>query len=318
MPGDSEANPQPPPFDMAEIHRIAAQAAAEAAASAVAAALAAQAALTQAAQPAPDASSTSFRKKPDLPKFDPKNVDIWIRRVESAYTRASISSATEKFAFLETLFDVGYNPKIDEFLYGTATDARWEDFLKYLKKEYGRTKQQQAASVLDGISREGRRPTQLLAFIDEQLGDITIEDIKKEMLLRQLPHEVRHALAETSKTATAATLAEKADDYFSRDGKHLNATATATVNNVETHDNSTDINAAFNRGRNRSSVRPPPSSSPSGNTQSSGSRSKSRPRLYNGECYYHSKFKQQARICKEGCRHYSKFQSGNAQAGQRT
>ena len=71
---------------MAEIHRIAATAAAEAAAAAVAAAFATQASLTQ------TVTESVHKKKPELPKFDAKNVEIWIQRVEAAYSRASITT----------------------------------------------------------------------------------------------------------------------------------------------------------------------------------------------------------------------------------
>ena len=321
------------PIDMAEIHRIAATAAAEAAAAAVAAAFATQASLTT------RVTDAVQKKKPDLPKFDAKNVEIWIQRIEAAYSRASISTPKDKFAFLETQFDVGFNPKINSFLFQPdPTSLHWTAFLAYLRKEYGRTQQQKASSVLDGINRDGRRPTQLLAFIDDRLNNVSVEDIKKEMLLRQLPREVRHALSEAAKTATASELAERADHYFDREGKLLNA---ATASNVNAVDDSRiaptadepGINAAFsNQSQNSASWRPrqqQPSSTGSSSQSSSrtwsssSSRqrngcSQSRPRLYDGECYFHHKFKEQAQKCEQGCKHKGKVASGNGQAGRRT
>ena len=321
-------------LDMAEIHRIAATAAAEAAAAAVAAAFATQASLTQ------TVTESVHKKKPDLPKFDAKNVDLWIKRIEAAYSRASITTAKDKFAFLETQFEVTFNPKINTFLFDPApTSTSWEEFLAYLRKEYGRTQQQKAASVLDGIDREGRRPSQLLAFIDDRMDNVSIEDIKKEMLLRQLPREVRHALSEVAETATAAEIAEKADNYFDREGKQLNTATGTGINSVgeannEAATDSREINAAFgNQSRSRSSFQShqrqqhpaPESTSTSGfrqrNVSSSrqgNGRSKSRPRLYDGECFYHNKYKDQARNCQEGCKHKGKVASGNGQAGRRT
>ena len=45
---------------------------------------------------------------------------------------------------LETKFPVGTDPRIDKYLYGDATAAEWTNFLAYLCKEYGKTKQQKA------------------------------------------------------------------------------------------------------------------------------------------------------------------------------
>ena len=46
-------------------------------------------------------ASNAQRKKPDLPNFDAANVEIWIKRVESAYIRANITRAQDKFASLK-------------------------------------------------------------------------------------------------------------------------------------------------------------------------------------------------------------------------
>ena len=53
------------------------------------------------------------KKKPDLPAFDSKNVLIWIRRVEAAYLRAGVVEPKDKFAWLESMFQVKLDPQID-------------------------------------------------------------------------------------------------------------------------------------------------------------------------------------------------------------
>ena len=47
------------------------------------------------------ANATWRRKKPELPAFDKQHVDLWIKRVESAYHREGITLPKDKFAFLE-------------------------------------------------------------------------------------------------------------------------------------------------------------------------------------------------------------------------
>ena len=97
--------------------------------------------------------SLSSKKKPDLPAFDKRNVEVWIKRIEAAFTRAGVTSAKDKFAFLEAKFPVDYNSKINAFLYGEATDEKWTEFICYLIKEYGQTKRQQAAVILSPFPR---------------------------------------------------------------------------------------------------------------------------------------------------------------------
>ena len=68
------------------------------------------------------------KRKPELPEFDVKHIDIWIRRTEAAYICAGITLAKEKFAFLESKISVEFDPTINEFLFGDPTEANWTDF----------------------------------------------------------------------------------------------------------------------------------------------------------------------------------------------
>ena len=112
-----------------------------------------------AAQPQP----VQQRKRPELPPWDPKRITVWIRRVQAAYQRAGIITAKDKFAFLESTFEVAANPKINEFLYGNNTDQDWDDFISFLLNEYGTTVRQKAELLIKEYPRQGLRPTQYLS-----------------------------------------------------------------------------------------------------------------------------------------------------------
>ena len=51
-------------------------------------------------------------KKVELPKFDKQNIDIWIKRMESAFVRANVTKPKDKFAHLESILDVNIDPVI--------------------------------------------------------------------------------------------------------------------------------------------------------------------------------------------------------------
>ena len=143
---------------------------------------------TAAATPAPQ------RKKPELPPFDPKHVNRWIDRVRAAYQRAGVTLAKDKFAFLESTFEVAANPRINQFLYGTNTDEEWKKFMTFLKEEYGRTKRQKASLLITEFPRQGLRPSQYMALLNEETEGISLDDVKKEHLLKSLPPRVRELL----------------------------------------------------------------------------------------------------------------------------
>ena len=162
-------------------------------------------------------------RKPDLPEFDSKNVEIWIKRVQAAYDRAGISLAKDKFAFLETKFAVGANPSIDEFLYGPANEESWNSFLAYLRSEYGRTVRQEAQYIRGQFSRDGRRPTQMLSHIKERVKKVSVDDILKEIIVSSLPVEIQQMIQERVKDLSADEAAKVADNYFDQEGRVLHS-----------------------------------------------------------------------------------------------
>ena len=181
------------------------------------------AALTaQLARLAPGAAPAAPRKKPDLPPFDPKNIEIWVQRIEAAYTRHGIASAKDKFAFLESQFPVNFSAKINSFLFNPApTDASWQDFIIHLIDRYGPTRRQRAEKFTVDFPRGGRTPSEFLAFMDETGKDVTFDDVKKEHLMKSLPARIREYLGKDADDMTAQQVADKADAYFDKEGRLL-------------------------------------------------------------------------------------------------
>ena len=215
--------------DIAELQRIA-KVAADAAAAASQALIAMT---THLAASNADNARLRAHKKPDLPNFEPKDIEVWIRRIESAFTRVGVDTTKDKFAFLEAKFPVDYDPKINDFLFGPLDPDPWTPFVTYLRKRYGRTKQQQSATFINGPQRDGRLPSQAMAVFKSQTKDISMDDVYKEFLLRMLPVDVKRAIAQESKELDAEQTAELADTYFAQDGRPLYPAATSVINAVD-------------------------------------------------------------------------------------
>ena len=177
--------------------------------------------------------SVQSLRKPDLPAFDKKNVEIWIKRVEAAYARVNCSSPALKFAHLESKFEVNADPIVDGYLFGDATDATWTSFLDYLRKRYGPTKKDRALSVLNGTPREGRTPSQLVAVMKDKAGSVSLDDILKEQLLKQLPNDVLKQIVDRVDDLTCEETAKLADSWFDKDGKPLLSSNASSISNID-------------------------------------------------------------------------------------
>lgn len=292
-------------------------------------------------------------RKPELPDFDSKNIEVWIKRVTAAYDRANITLPKDKFAYLETKFHVGQNPKIDEFLYGAATDATWNAFLTYLRSEYGRTVRQEAQFLRGQFSRDGRRPTQMLAHLKDKVKRVTIDDLFKEIVISSLPGDVQRMVVERVQDMTSEQAAAIADNYFDQEGKVIHAT-NPTVHHLDSAPSFTpvfqseaqgdaesdaDINAVHGkkgnfRPRNRNhapfyanSGAKPKNRGPYNNASapSSGasfnhsSNSSSKPTTKTLLCRNHEKFGDATYNCSPECSRWPEMQrrQGNGRAGNR-
>ena len=191
--------------------------------------------VTQVAVAAALANQTSqvqALRRPDLAPFDPNNIEIWIKRIEFAFTRSSVTVPKDKFAFLEKLFHAKDDPRVNSFLWGEHTNERWAEFLAYLRERYGRTRRQEVYSMMNGIPRDGRRPTVHADLIREMTANVTLDDIRKEILLKEVPAEVRQHLADRVDDLDFDGTAKALDKHFDKDGKLKDSNKSASINHV--------------------------------------------------------------------------------------
>ena len=205
-------------------------------------------------------------RKPELPPFDKNSIDKWIRRVESAYIRSGITAPVEKFAFIESKFPVDEDPAVDEFLFGDPTEENWQALCSYLRQRHGKTKKQKVAAILEPMHMDGRTPSQYYAKLKQNYGDITLDDIVKEICVRQLPVDLQQTMCKDTEDLSAKDMMKHADRYFNPDGSRIHKKE-PTVNAVkapansttfsqpfvdkDTDDNNTDINAVRGRDNNQ-------------------------------------------------------------------
>ena len=268
------------------------------------------------------------KRKPELPSFDHKNIEIWIKRVESAYARANVTKPKDKFAFLESKIGVDQDAKINEFLFGEATDEKWTEFLNYLRSRYGRTVKQECSSILDGITRDGRRPSEMLAHIRDRAGKVTIDDLFKEMVLRSLPSDIQRSIADKTDTLSADEAVKLADIFFDKDGQPLHSSSSTSVSSVEKpppsggeEEDEDSINAVNRQQRFQPRGRTGSQGQDRGKNFAPSTQRQPPKKKSSLLCFAHVKFGDEAYTCEEGCKRYGQplaKRPGNDKAGRRT
>ena len=305
-------------------------------------------------QPRPLTVSTAPKKKPDLPQFDSKNILIWIRRVEAAYARVGVVEPKDKFSWLESVFQVKQDPQVDAYMYGNNTQQEWNDFIAYLKFRYGPTVRQKAQKLMAETPRHDMTPSQYLLQLTEDTKDVTVDQVRREHLLKTIPPRIREIMGKRVETMTATEVATMADTFFDRQGRPLEKTTTpinqvaattptssssssSTASSTFTHafsdDEETNVNFVRNgpnnrgfdrnrsRGRNgRSNSRPPPNGffKSSSTSQTQGQNQSDAPK---GTCRWHRRFGEKSLKCTTDCPRYKSFvasqSQGNGQGGRR-
>ena len=296
--------------------------------------------------------STPSRKKPDMPPFDQQNVLIWLKRLQAAYDRANVTLAKDKFAYLESTFDITFNPIINNFLFNSNnTDDDWKEFVEYMKKEYGPTRRQKARKLIGDLPRNGMKPSQFMAQLEEEVREVTLDDVKKEHLLKTIPPRIREILGKAVEEKTAKEVATLADQYFDSQGRPLEKSATS-ISHIDCQqpssaspssasftsafdDSNTDVNFVKKpnfKSRQRSQSRPRfnsngrqgnnASAATTASSSSSSSSSSRQQQGSNGLCRFHRLFGENATKCVSDCPRHSSFiskqkQQGNATGGRR-
>ena len=291
------------------------------------------------------------RKKPEMPVFDQQNILVWLKRLQAAYDRANVTLAKDKFAFLESTFDINFNPTINKFLYNSNnTDEDWANFVAYMKTEYGPTIRQKARKLMGDLPRNQMKPSQYLTQLEEEVKDVKIDDIKKEHLLKSIPPRIREILGKNVETKTAKEVAKMADDYFDSQGRPLEKSATSINHVVDSSsstaasqqsafttafdDNDPDVNFVkknnYRSFKSRSRSRPRfnnnnnrQNGSTTATTASASASSSAAPRQQQQSsnlCRFHRMFGDSATRCISNCSQHSSFikkQQGNATGGRR-
>jgi hypothetical protein len=254
------------------------------------------------AAPTPTLAAVSIK----LPPFWPTDPEVWFAQVEAQFTTRNVTAQKTKFDYIISSLSPEFAVEVRDLLLRPPAEHPYDVLKAELIRRTAASEQRKLQQLISGEELGDRKPTQLLRRMQQLLGDklgasADANSFLRELFLQRLPANVRMVLASTDVTTDINKLADMADKVI-----EVATPTIATVSSAAAQDSASfevqqlrkevarlaDLVASLTtQSRSRSSSRPRRPRSPTPTASSA-----------QGElCWYHVKFGEAARKCKEPC-----------------
>lgn len=223
-----------------------------------------------------------------LPEFWETSASAWFAQTEAQFALREITADTTKYYYVVSALGNTTASRVVSLLTNPPATDKYIALKAHLLKTFELSDTERANRLFSLQGLGDSKPSELMDRMLDLLGEHRPDFLFTHLFLRQLPPQVRAALANTTITE-CRKLAEEADKFFLASQGHCESTFFPAHIASATRDESTLIAATIPRRQ-----------------QFSGSQQPS------GLCFYHAKFGNKANKCRPPC---SFGGSGNARAG---
>ncbi len=228
-----------------------------------------------------------------LPDFWEAQATVWFARAEAQFQLRNITADETRFNYVVSALSAATAVRVLSCLENPPMTDRYETLKSLLLAAFGLSEEERAQRLL-GLSDIGEtRPSERLDHMMALRGGFSSDILFREVFLRHLPEQIRLPLA-TSGTTDLRDLAKKADKLFLAKRRVGAAVWTQEPTEVAPAPSPAEPTPLAASAR-RHNPTPPPQPSPE--------------RTW---CYYHARFGQKARSCRQPC---TFGKSGNDRAG---
>ena len=240
-----------------------------------------------------------------LPPFWPSDPQIWFAQVEAQFTTRGITVQKTKFDYIVASLAPEFATEVRDLVLAPPAENPYDTLKEQLIKRTAASEQRRLQQLFNAEELGDRKPTQLLHRMQQLLGDkagATDGSFLKELLLQRLPSNVCMVLASTGDAVGLEELAQLADKIVEVATPSVSAVTHQPHLKEELDQLRTEMIGLKKLVRSLSSRDKP---------FRGRSPSPARPRSPADAslCWYHQKFGDAARQCREPC-----SKSGNALA----
>lgn len=246
-----------------------------------------------------------------LPPFWPTDPEVWFAQVEAQFTTRGVTAQKTRFDYVISSLSPEFAMEVRDLLLKPPTDNPYNTLKAALIKRTAASEQRKLQQLISGEELGDRKPTQLLRRMQQLLGDklgtsADANTFLRELFLQRLPPNVRMVLASADASTDLNKLADMADKVTEVAAPTISATTDNRTDPSEVKQlreevaRLADLVASLTtRSRRRGTSRPRRPHSPA----------PPNPPPEDSLCWYHAKYGEAARKCKEPC------SWGNSQAG---
>ena len=223
-----------------------------------------------------------------LPEFWESSASAWFAQTEAQFALREITADATRYYHVVSALGNATASRVVSLLKHPPAREKYAALKAHLLKTFELSDTERASRLFSLQGLGDSKPSELMDRMLDLLGEHEPDFLFVQLFLRQLPSQVRAALASTT-IVDCRRLAEEADKFFLAGQEHCVAALFPAHVAAATQDESTLVAATVSRRQQSSS-----------------------PQQSSGLCFYHEKFGPKALKCRSPC---SFGGLGNARAG---
>lgn len=214
-----------------------------------------------------------------LPDLWTDNIEAWFCQAESQFALRNITSDNTRYNLVVTSIDSNTAKRLNNILCNPPSSEKYRSIKEKLLSKFGRTPFERAAAIYEIKDLGDYKPSELMDHMLAILGNYEPDLLFCYHFFQCLPDYVRATLA-YSPTTDPTALAEEADRIFIA-GRPRDSVTSHMVNQA-------DVDAVNRRSRGPA-------------RGSNQKRSFTKRDSTSSLCFYHARFGEDARRCREPC-----------------